>query len=129
MKRYIKTSTFKKVNQFKFVKELKQGLAQLLSNKAQFTISPRYDILDVYNIKMSDKQFKDVLGDAIENIGYSVYSFADSSVDRFAAIDDNDAWASISFDYVDHEDVFEIRINCDHGNVILEDWYDDVSDI
>ena len=121
MKRYVHASSFQKIDYVKFITALKQELSEVLSDNAVIQIQPQYDMIRVSGTDLSTYQFKTALADAVSNAGYSVYMFLEYN--RFAAVSDNDAWASIEFLHVDWEDMFEVYVNCDHGTVLLEDWW------
>lgn len=127
MKRYIRSSTSNKINLKTLANGLKGELEELLPASARIKINPGYDIISIYDVKMSPSRFKETLGDAIENAGYTLYSFNGTrGEDAFAAVDNNDAWASISYGYMNWEGfMFAVYLDSDHDSATLEDWYNE----
>lgn len=125
MKRYIKSSKFPKIDQVTFARQLASELAKLIPKRAYVRINLQYNVINIQNVNMTERQFKKRLGDAIENAGYSVFSFPEGDHIAFAAVDNNDSWASVDFLHIDYENMFEVYIDCNHGNAFFEDWYVD----
>ena len=128
MRRYIKSSVLRNIDTYKLTNQLIVGLKQFLPKNCRFIINPRYDGMKIENCP-SNERLKSSLVKALSEFGYDVRELGVEGSDysvffNFAAIKD-EAWAHVSFTRVDYDNYVEIFVNCDKGNVIFEDWYDD----
>ena len=122
MKRLIKASSFKKIDTVNFTGLLRDALKQMLPKNCRITINPKYDMMQIENCP-SAKRLDSAMIKSLTKLGYNVVELADEREFTTLAAIKGDAWAKVSFTYVDWEDFYEVYIDCNNGNVIFEDWY------
>ena len=122
MKRFVKSATFEKLDVVNVMKDITANLKRLLPTRCRYFTNPQYTELKV--IHCPDKAaLANAVKKLLTELGYTVFDTPREEYDM-AAVNGN-AFCAIWVDDVKWDDYCVIDLNCDHGNVIFEDWYDE----
>lgn len=119
------TNPFHKIDAIKFTSSLFSALKQLLPKNCYPKIRSEWPNEILLDSVPSRRKVVDAVIKALDELGYDVYIASDADFD-IAAVKGN-AFATIIVDVdpkrYDYNYAGFISINCNHGNVLLEDWY------
>ena len=129
MKKMIRASSFKQIDSVKFTNGVIDHLRKLLPEECRVVSNPRYDEIKIEN-PPEESKVEDIVINALANAGYDVYMISDIDSEGYdlAAVR-GDAFVKISIDIGDYFDnglACYLSLKYDNGNVLFEDWYDEV---
>ena len=136
MKRFVQAasrSSFKKINGYRFTKDLIAKLQRVIPQNSPRDASNHYGYaIELENVPTTKKLIRITTG-CLDSMGYSVFFGVDDILDLpddgsfyLAAVDDaTKAWAKLCISWFPAEKDGLITIDFDNGNALAEDWYEE----